>query len=222
MAGIGLYGVFYSKCVKDGGAVTGYDGNVKMMGKAISASFDPNTPDENPLYANNGVSENDTSSGSGGSLTQTLDRMTLETAADLYGTTVNKVTVQVGEEPVEGMEIAYKGDEVSAPVGVAYIKLGQEDGQRHHEVVFYREAIYSRPSDEAQTMGESIEWQTPELTAAISGLQGDGSEPWYRVSRWPTQQAAIAYIYTLFGAEASAAQINNMEDELNGGDEVDV
>lgn len=221
MAGIGLYGVFYAKCVKDGGVTTGYDGDVKMMGKAISAGFEPNTPDENPLYANNGVAENDASSGSGGTLTQTLDRMTLETAADLYGTSVNKVTVQVNGEAVEGTEIAYKGDEVSVPVGVAYIKLGQEDGVRHHEVVFYREATYSRPSDESQTMTDSIEWQTPEITAVVAGVQGDGSEPWYRISRWPTQQAAIAYIYTLFGAEASAAQINNMEDELNG-DEVDV
>ena len=221
MAGIGLYGVFYAKCVKSGGITTGYDGEVKMMGKAISAGFEPNTPDENPLYANNGVAENDASSGSGGTLTQTLDRMTLETAADLYGTTVDKVTVQVDGQPVEGTEIAYKGDEVSVPVGVAYIKLGQEDGVRHHEVVFYREATYSRPGDEAQTMGDAIEWQTPEITAVVAGVQGDGTEPWYRTSRWPTQQAAIAYIYTLFGAEASAAQINNMEDELNG-DEVDV
>ena len=221
MAGIGLYGVFYAKCVKSGGITTGYDGEVKMMGKAISAGFDPNTPDENPLYANNGVTENDASSGSGGTLTQTLDRMTLETAADLYGTTVKQVTIQVGEETVNGTEIEYKGDEVSVPVGVAYIKLGQEDGVRHHEVVFYREATYSRPGDDAQTMGESIEWQTPEVTAIVAGVQGDGTEPWYRASRWPTQQAAIAYIYKLFGTEATAAQINNMENELNG-DEVDV
>lgn len=203
MAGIGLYGVYYSKCVKVDGVTTGYDGTVKMMGKAVSVSFEPNTPDDNPLYANNGVAENDISSGSGGTLTQTLDRMTLETASDLYGTTVEKVTVSVGESSVEGVEIAYKGNEVSSPVGVAYIKLNQEDGERSHEVVFYREAVYTRPSDNAETMGESIEWQTPEIEANVVGLQGDGSEPWYRVSRWPSQEAAIAYIYSLFGAESA-------------------
>lgn len=211
MAGTGLYGVFYSKCVKSEGVTTGYDGNVKMMGKAISADFEPNTPDDNPLYANNGVAENDASTGSGGTLTQTLDRMTLETAADLYGTTANKVTVSVGEESVEGLEITYKGSEVSAPVGVSYVKMHQEDGVRSHEVVFYREATYSRPGDSAQTMGETIEWQTPEITANVVGLQGDGSEPWYRVSRWPTQEAAIAYVYTLLGGTAAA---NVAEDEV--------
>ena len=44
MAGIGLYGVFYSKCVKSGGVVTGYDGSVKMMGKAIAAGLNPPPP----------------------------------------------------------------------------------------------------------------------------------------------------------------------------------
>lgn len=222
MAGYALYGVFYSKCVKESGVTTGYDGAVKMMGKAISADFDPNTPDDNPLYANNGVAENDSSAGSGGTLTQVLDRMTLETAADLYGTTVQKVSVTVGDESVEGTEIVYKGDEVSAPVGVAYIKAHREDGVRSHEVVFYREATYSRPSDSAQTMGESIEWQTPEIEATVVGLQGDGANPWYRVSRWPTQEAAIAYIYSLFGASATAAQVAETASVLNEKDEVGV
>lgn len=222
MAGIGLYGVFYKKCIKEGGVTTGYDGSLAMMGKAISAAFEPNSPEDNPLFANNGTAENDSSSGSGGTLTQTLDRMTLETASALYGTTVEKVSVKIGETTVEGTEIAYKGTEQSVPVGVAYIKLQQEDGVRTHEVVFYREVTYSRPGDEAQTMGESIEWQTPEIEGTVAGLQGDGSEPWYRASRWPTQDAAIAYIFTLFGETATAETIaatgnllKAMEDEVS-------
>ena len=80
----------------------------------------------------------------------------------------------------------------------------------------------SRPGDDAETMGESIEWQTPEITATVAGMQGDGTEPWYRISRWPTQEAAIAYIYQLFGQEATASQVAEAMDNLNGGDEVDV
>lgn len=199
MAGIGLYGVFYSKCKKVDGVTTGYEGGVKMMGKAISAAFERNSPDENPLYANNGKSENDISTGAGGTLTMTLDRMTLETAADLYGTVVKEVTVQVDGKTVQGREITYKGDEVSAPIGAAYIKLQQEDGVREHEVVFYREMSMTAPGEEAETMGESIEWQTPEVEATVAGMQGDGSEPWYRAARFPTLKAALVYIYQLFG-----------------------
>lgn len=214
MAGIGLYGVFYSPCVKSAGVTTGYSGEVKLMGKAISANFEAKTPDKNTLAANNGIAENNSSSGSGGTLTQTLDRMDLETAAALYGTTVQQVSVKIGEETVNGTEIVYKGSEVSMPVGAAYIKMVQEDGVRIHEVVFYREVLYSRPKDDAQTLDPngSIEWKTPEITGAVAGVQGDGTEPWYRLSRWPTQEAAIAYIETLFGGtmtadtKASAAQ----------------
>lgn len=222
MAGIGLYGVFYSKCIKENGVTTGYDGTVKLMGKAVSADFEANTPEDNPLYANNGVAENDASSGSGGTLSLTLDRMPLETHSDLYGTTVQKVSITVGEESVEGMEIAYKGDEVSVPVGSAYIKLHQEDGERLHEVVWYREVLYSRPGDTAETMGESVEWQTPEIEGTVAGLQGEGNEPWYRISRWPTQAAAIAYIYTLFGATVDASQAQAIADGLNDEGEEEV
>lgn len=199
MAGIGLYGVYYSKCNKVNGVTTGYSGSVKQMGKAISASLEFNTPEDNPLYANNGVAENDISAGSGGTLTMTLDRMTLETHADLFGTSVESVSVQAGGKSVEGKEIAYKGSEVSEPVGIAYIKMQQEDGVRHHDVLFFREGTVARPGDEAATMGESIEWQTPEVTANIAGVQGDGTEPWYRMARFPSQEAAIAYVMQLFG-----------------------
>lgn len=215
MAGIGLYGVFYKKCIKVDGVCTGYEGTLTMMGKAVSAEFEPNTPDENPLYANNSVVENDISAGSGGTLTTTLDRMTLPVMADLYGTTVEEVSVDVDGMSVEGKEIGYRGSEVSTPVGVAYIKLNQEDGVRNHEVVFYREATFTRPTDSCQTMGEAIEWQTPELTGVVAGMQGDGSEKWFRRSRWPSQAAAIAYIYRLFGEDASAAQVASTGDELN-------
>lgn len=225
MAGIGMYGVFYSKCVKSGGVVTGYDGKVKMMGKAVSANFAANTPEDNPLYANNSAAENDVSSGSGGTLTNVLDRMSLDTAADLYGTTVSEVTAKAGSQNYIGKEITYKGLEVSTPVGVAYIRLHQEDGVRSHEVVFYREVTYTRPGEEAQTMGRTIEWKTPSITGTVSGMQGDGSEPWYRISRWESQEAAIAYIYNLFGAEVTEAALaeameamSELEEEPEGDD----
>ena len=55
MAGIGMYGVYYAKCVKNDGVTTGYTGGVKTLGKAISANFTPSNPEDNPLYASNGV-----------------------------------------------------------------------------------------------------------------------------------------------------------------------
>ena len=202
MAGIGMYGVYYSKATIANGVVTGYAG-VQTMGKAISASFEPSTPDDNPLYANNAVGENDSSGASGGSLTLTLDRLTQDAAADLYGLTVEDVEVTVGETPgtqVEGTALKYTGTEHSAPVGVAFIRQNQVDGVRNHEVILYRRVTFSMPADNAQTMGESIEWQTPEISGTVMGLEGDGSNAWFEQVIFPTQEAAIAYITDYFKA----------------------
>ena len=199
MARIGMYGVFYAKATVQNGIVTGYTGGTKMMGKAISAGFEPNTPDDNPLYANNGVGENDSSGASGGTLNLTLDRLTLEAAAELYGLQVVETQVMVGGEPVKGQGLRYTGMEQSAPVGVAFIRMNQEDGVRKHEVVLYRRATFSMPAESAQTMGESIEWKTPEISGSVMGMEGDGTTPWYETMVFPTQAAAIAYVECVFG-----------------------
>lgn len=202
MAGIGMYGVYYSKATIADGVVTGYAG-VQTMGKAISASFEPNTPDNNPLYANNAVGENGSSGASGGTLTLTLDRLTQDAAADLYGLTVEDVDVTVGDSPgtqVDGTALKYTGTEQSAPVGVAFIRQNQVDGVRNHEVILYRRVTFSMPADNAQTLGESIEWQTPEISGTVMGLEGDGSNAWFEQVIFPTQEAAIAYITKYFAA----------------------
>lgn len=205
MAAIGMYGVYYAKCVKKDGIVTGYTGGVKMMGKAISASFEPSAPESNPLYANNGVAEDDASGASGGSLTMTLDRLDQAAAADLYGLEVEDVTITdetaasgLGEEEKKGKALKYKGSEVSAPVGAAYVRSHQIDGKRdYHEVVLYREVTFSQPTEAAQTTGESIEWQTPEISGVVAGRDAK-ENPWYESVMFPTQRAAIAYITEKF------------------------
>lgn len=202
MAGIGMYGVYYSKATVANGVVTGYAG-AETMGKAISASFEPNTPDDNPLYANNAVAENDSSGASGGTLTLTLDRLTQDAAADLYGLTVEEVKVTVGTDPgtqETGSALQFTGNEQSNPVGVAFIRTNQEDGVRSYEVVLYRRVLFSMPAEEAQTMGESIEWQTPEIEGTVVGLEGDGTNAWYEKVVFSTQAAAIQYITNYFAA----------------------
>ena len=201
MAGIGLYGVYYSKCtVSTSGIVTGYNG-VSTMGKAISASFEPNESDNNPLYANNAVAENNASNGSGGTLTLTLDRLTQDAAADLYGLTKSTASVTVNSSTVSGTGFKYYGNETANPVGVAFIKWNQEnDDRQKHEVVIFRRVKFNFPSTEAQTMGESIEWQTPEITGNVAGLEGTGTNPWYQSFVFATQAAAEQYISDQFAS----------------------
>ena len=199
MAKIGMYGVYYAKAVLEKNIVVGYTGGAKMMGQAISADFSPSKPTDNTLCANNGVAERDSSGASGGTLKTTLDRLTMEAAADLFGLEVKEVSVTVGGQTVKGQSLDYTGLEQSAPVGVAYIRENLEDGVRSHEVVLYRRAVYSMPNEKGQTRAKKIEWQTPELEATVSGMEGDGTSPWYRSVVFPTQAAAIAFIMQELG-----------------------
>jgi hypothetical protein len=193
MAGIGMYGVYYAKCELTDGVVTGYDG-VQTMGKAISAEFTPNEASDNPLYANNAVAENDTNAGSGGTLNLTLDRLKPEAIADLYNLTLTTLTT-------ESAGFDYSGNETSAPVGVAFIRQHQENGDRNiHEVVLFSRVTFSQPTENAQTLGESIEWQTPEITGVVYGKQGDGTTPWMKRYRFTSQTAAENWITSEFAA----------------------
>ena len=58
------------------------------------------------------------------------------------------------------------------------------------------------PSDNAKTMGETIEWQTPEISGSIMGMEGEGTNAWYETMVFPSQAAAITYIETIFGVMA--------------------
>lgn len=198
MAGIGLYGVYYSVANKSDGIVTGYSG-VEQMGKAINVSFEPNEGDSNDLYANNAIAESDATSGSGGTITFTLDRLTEDAAADLFGLTKTSSSVTVNSTTVSGTGFDYTGNEQANSVGVAFIIWGQENNNReHHKAVIYRDVTFKMPSISAQTVGESIEWQTPELEGTVIGK--DGTNPWFKTREFSSQAAAVQYITDEFAA----------------------
>jgi phi13 family phage major tail protein len=196
MAGIGLYGVYYSKATLTDGVLTGYNG-VQTMGKAISASFEPAEANDNPLYANNGIAERDAAGGAGGTLNVTLDQLSMDAAADLFGLTKRTETVS----SVEGTGFDFSGDELSAPVGVAFVRWNQVNNTRnHYQAVIFSYVMFSPNSEEYQTLGESVEWQTPELTGTVSGGAVTGAKPWKRVYEFPDQDSAIAFITGYFAA----------------------
>lgn len=196
MAGIGLYGVYYSKATMSSGVVASYTG-VETMGKAISASFEPNDADENNLYANNAIAETDASAGAGGTLTLTLDRLNADAIADLFGLTKTTETVTVGTATETGTGFNYTGSEQANTVGVAFIRQKQEDNDRDiHEAVIFSACTFHMPSEEAQTLGESVEWQTPEIEGTVT--TNTGALPWCKKFTFETQAAAEQFITDFF------------------------
>lgn len=196
MAGIGLYGVYYSKATLTNGVLTGY-GGIKTMGKAISATFEPADSADNPLYANNGIAERDASGGAGGTLTVTLDQLDRTAMGDLFGLTAATSVVS----GVTGTGYDFTGNELSAPVGVAFVKWNQVNNDRaNYQAVIFSYVMFSPSSESYQTLGESVDWQTPELSGIVSGGAVTGAKPWKRVYDFATQEAAIQFITNYFAA----------------------
>lgn len=202
MAGIGLYGVYYSKGTVTDGVLTGYTG-VKTMGKAISASFEPNDAKSNRLWANNAVAEVDAAATAGGTLTVTLDRLTADAHADIYGLTATTASVTVGTATVNGSGFNYDGDEEAAAVGVGFVRWNQENNARTvYEAVILSYCTFNPMSDESNTYNgdNGVEWQTPEMEAVVSAGPVTGSYPWRKKFTFPSQAAAIQFITDYFAA----------------------
>ena len=209
MATIGLYGVYFSKATLTNGVVSAYTG-VKTMGKAINFDFSPADIDANPLYANNGIAENDGVGANVGDLSLTLDRLTADAYTDLFGLASSTVTVTVGESSVNGTAYKQSGSERSNVVGVAVIRWNQlDDSRSYHEVVILGACKLKQPTDSAQTLGETVEWQTPELSGVVYGPSVCGEIPWKQNATFPTQAAAIQYIQDVFAAPVSAGTGNS-------------
>ena len=200
MAGIGLYGVYYALGTITDGVLTGYNG-VKQMGKAISANFEPVDVDDNPLYANNAIAETDASAAAGGTLTLTLDKLVSTAQTDLFGLTSTTVTVTVGTSTSTGTGFDDTGSETANVVGVAFISQKQESQDRNiHEAIIFSHCTFSSPSEEYTTLGESVEWQTPEIEATVAGGAVTGTYPWRKRYRFDNQAAAVQFITEYFAA----------------------
>lgn len=208
MAGIGLYGVYYSKGTLTDGVLTGYQG-VQQMGKAISANFTrATTGDDNDLWANNGIAETDGQASSGGELELNLDRLVQQAQEDLFGLTADTKKVTVGGEEITGSGISETGNEIANVVGVAFIRQHQEENDRGiHEAVIYAYVSFTQPDEEAQTIGaDGVTWQTPTISGTVSGGAVTGTYPWRQKYRFPTQSAAVAYIQSVFAAPVTPGE----------------
>lgn len=202
MAVYGVKGIWYSPAKKDGGVVTGYSG-LKKLGKLTEYSFEPNTPDANPLYADNQEAETDVSGASGGVFTGSVTHVSPEDYNELYGIKPEDVTLNSEdglEEEASVKVIKFTGTETAVPVGLAIIEYEQVDGVRDKfYAIVFREATAVMPSDGATTMGESIEWQVREMSFNVSGRDAKNT-PWKKVVECKTEAEALAFITKEFKA----------------------
>lgn len=169
----------------------------KVLGKAVSYQISLNSPTSNNLYGDNEIAESDNQQFAGGTLTLGLTGISPANEAWMRGITVR-------EEGTGTTVDWYDDDDNTAPIemAVGFIELHQENNvNKYKPIVLWR----TKPgfvSSQANTKGETVEWQTPTVDCEIMRATV-GTHRWRSKGQYfDTEAEAIAELKTIFGISA--------------------
>lgn len=191
MATIGVSKPYVARYTNNNGTASYTDGVLLAKATAFSASIE--TSGDNILYADNGAAESDKGF-SGGTLTIGVDDFADEASKLILGIKESKITI--GGKEVS--ELVYDDDAQAPYLGFGCIIKKRKNGADRFRAVVFTKIQFSIPEDAATTQGESIEWQTPSLSATI---HRDDTEKhaWKREATLEKEADAETYIKTVLG-----------------------
>ena len=186
MAYIGLkYFVFAPITAEADGADPTYSTGA-VVGKAIGADVTWNHND-NILRADDGDAESDNSI-TGGTINIDMDDLPLATRAVILG------------GYTDSSDVYYDTAAPGPYGGFGYIReVRYNGGQTRFDAFWCYKTAFAMEDDSAQTLGESIEWQTPKLVGRIMGGQlanaaAAGHAIYRAIASFDTYAAAKAFI----------------------------
>lgn len=198
MATIGLSKPYYAIYAEAGGVVSYSDGAV--MGKATEANISIETTEDNNLYGDNGLAETDRRFANG-TLTLSTTDLSQEVSKAILGLTEQAITGIDGVTDTSVKELVYDDAQVTPYLGVGFIIKKKVNGVYKWRGVVLPKVMFSVPEDAATTQGESIEWQTPELTGTIM-RDDSATHVWKKEATFTTEAQAEAYIKARLGISA--------------------
>ena len=159
------YVALYSE---SGGVITYSSG--QLLARGVSVSAEPESSDNNNFYADNIVAESDAGTFTGGTITLTVDGLLQDAEKLIQG---------LGAADADGF-INYDDDQAIPYVGVGFVVETMSDGVRYFTPVVFTKARANQLPVAAETEGESIDWQTQEITFSL--YRDDSSKHcWKRV-----------------------------------------
>lgn len=198
MATIGLSKPYYAIYAESGGVVSYSDGAV--MGKATEANISIETTEDNNLYGDNGLAETDRRFANG-TLTLSTTDLSQEVSKAILGLTEQAITGIDGVTDTSVKELVYDDGQVTPYLGVGFIIKKKVNGAYKWRGVVLPKVMFSVPEDAATTQGESIEWQTPELTGTIM-RDDSATHVWKKEATFTSEAQAEAYIKARLGIAA--------------------
>lgn len=208
MATIGLSKPYIAVYSNTGTTVTYSEGT--LVGKAVEIGIELEGGDTNILYADNGPAESD-SQFAGGSLTLITDELDPEAMLIYLGLKTEEITDENITTP-EAKWIIYDSDQSIPYVGFGAVLKKKIANQYKYVAVALLKIQFANPGTSAVTQGETIEWQTPELSATIMRSDNETAE-WQRLTTpLNTEAEAEAAIKKLFNI-TDPSTVNTLNDK---------
>lgn len=161
----------------------------QILARGVSVSLDLDVAEDNNFYADNIVAESVNGIFQSGSLTLTVDGLSQEAAALIYG---------LPDADEDGW-VAY-GDAMQIPnVGVGYVTRKMYLGVTTYWPTVLPKVSFAVPSGEAATQEEEIEFQTTELSGSIFKDDTDAHNWKFEGAPQSTEAAAEALVKEYLG-----------------------
>lgn len=173
-----------------------------IIGRAITGNLTINR-NNNPLYADDGIAEDDNS----------IASMSLELGVDDLSEEVLEymgLLEQDGETEGQYLETG----ESSPEMGVGYIRVRRLRGVTSYQAIWIFRGVFGPTSENAQTKAESITWQTPTVTGNCMLTDvGSNKHGYRRKFNASTYEAALAWLKAQ--ANITETQANTTETQAN-------
>ena len=155
------------------------------LGGGVSYSDSIDVADDNNFYADNRIDESETGVFVSGEATITVNYLSPAASKMVLGLT-NQTTV--GDVQWDSYD-----DEANPPdVGYGHVKKVMDNGVVQYIGFVLPRVKFALPSESAETQGETIDWQTQELTATIMRSL-NGNHAWRCAADTPFDTEEEAY-----------------------------
>lgn len=191
MAKIGLTNIWWGKLTEASDGTPSYDG-AKSFGKAVSCKVSI-TNNDATLFAEDALAESDKSFNSA-SVTLGVADDDDTIFAPVLGHTVKDGDSGKGE-------MLRNANDVAPYIGLGRVITKMVNGALKYKGEFLYKVKFSEPSQEDQTKGEKVDFNTPEIEGSAASLaNGD----WSAAQTFDTKDAAVSWVKDKLKASSPA------------------
>lgn len=206
MAKKGLSKLVTAKYNYDGNTVSYSNPTVQEKMAEYNAEIEVSEP--NNLYLDNEIAETDGGTFASGTLTLVTGDLSNETSLQFFSTTQREI--KIGEKTVT--EVTYDDKISPQELGVGLIELHQVNHVEFYRAIWFDRVKFDVVSDSATTKGETVDWQTQEISGKILRSEmadEDNVHPWKHTADCETEAEALAYLMFKGGKVETASEEGN-------------